>query len=230
MIDVFQVANTMALTSTCKKCREGGVVVSHSTGNVVSVCRSYCTIESTDCAHSSARGCPCFVSAYGDLIVQGTEKLKNTQVYVVSESYPTGVDCSDLSKLLGLCGAEYVSFNKLGAKLSKPRNSEVKAKDVSKKVNKSHKHEQCDNHDNKPQTELPAKTYGTRTCKKCGREFVATHPRQLYCHQYKIGVCKVCHKVYQYRCSSYPDPETCDNPECRRANRIANLIPRAKKS
>lgn len=118
MVDVFQVANAMAMTSTCCKCKEGGVVVDTATGNVVSVCRSRCTHGYSSCAHKYARDCPCFVSAYGDLVVQGTEKLKGTQIYVVSESYPTPVDGSELTRYLSLCGADVISFNKLGATLS----------------------------------------------------------------------------------------------------------------
>lgn len=216
MIDVFQVANAMALTSTCCKCKEGGVVVDTATGNVVSVCRSRCTHGYSICAHKHARDCPCFVSAYGDLVVQGTEKLKGTQIYVVSESYPTPVDGSELTRYLSLCGAEVISFNKIGATLS----------NKSKELNASYS--ECCEHDTTKKRKhgfAEGNTYGTSTCPTCGKTFVKTSPRQKYCNTWRIGVCDVCHKVFQYKCSARntSKPSTCGNPECVKSVRVRNF-------
>lgn len=228
MIDVFQVANAMALTSTCPKCKEGAVLVDNRTGNVVAVSRSYCTCNSTECNHDDFRKCPCFVSAVGDLFVQGTEQLKETQLYVVSDKYPNNDYCYELSRLLSLCGCKYSSFNKIGAKLSSSSRRVVETQEVCcSEVDSTHK---LDNHAlNTEQTTSKTKTYGTATCPTCGNQFVKRHWRQKYCESWKIGVCDVCHKVFQYRCDSKhkTKPHTCSK-ECSRVVSERNLRPGRK--
>lgn len=201
MIDVFEVANAIARTSTCCKCKEGGVVVDNSTGNVTQFLRSCCTSNSTQCGHESAHKCPCYVSALGDAVVQGTDNLSNTSVTVVSQHYPIGYQDSYVSYLLSECGVTSLSYNKLGAK-----------KDGNKHVKKSKtcKHVKAEN----AEPSKLKKLYGTATCVKCGQVFDKTSPRQKYCNRWKVGVCSICGKVFQYRCEGGKTPKTCGSEKC----------------
>lgn len=229
MIDVFQVANAMALTSTCLKRKEGGVVVSKDGQRVVTVCRSYCPVNSKGCRHEDVRQCPVYVSALGDLVVQGTEKLRDTQVYVVSEKYPRDRYDSELAKLMQQLGVQYSCDARIGATGSKSSkcvchkstNSDTVRTDVESVC--SHDAE-VDNR--KRPYNQSGHTYGTRECKRCGKSFVATYPRQLYCNQWKIGVCPVCKKVFQYRCNGEQPPVTCGDKKCVSEVRSRNLVSR----
>lgn len=68
------------------------------------------------------------------------------------------------------------------------------------------------------------KLYGTTTCPVCGDTFDRKSPRQKYCNHPKIAVCKVCHKVFQYRCDGKDKPVTCGNPECVKAVRRQHVL------
>ena len=233
MIDVFQVANAMALTSTCLKRKEGGVVVSKDGQRVVTVCRSYCPVNSQGCRHEDVRQCPVYVSALGDLVVQGTEKLKDTQVYVVSEKYPWDRYDSELAKLFQRLGVQYSCDARIGATGSK--SSKCVCHESTNQDNTDTNVESMESHDtevddNKRPYNQCGHTYGTRECKRCGKPFVATHPRQMYCNQWKIGVCPVCKKVFQYRCDSGQPPVTCGDEKCVSEIRSRNLMYRKDKN
>ena len=201
MIDVFEVANAMARTSTCHRCKEGGVVVDNSTGNVTRFLRSYCTVNSNQCGHESAHKCPCYVSALGDAVVQGTNNLNNTSVTVVSQHYPIGYQDSYVSYLLSECGVTSLSYNQLGTQ--KANKKRVRKSKTCKGVKTE------DTDQNKPK-----KLYGTATCVKCGQVFDKTSPRQKYCNRWKVGVCSICGKVFQYRCEGDKTPKTCGSEKC----------------
>ena len=233
MIDVFQVANAMALTSTCLRRKEGGVVVSKDGQRVVTVCRSYCPVNSKGCRHEDVRQCPVYVSALGDLVVQGTEKLKDTQVYVVSEKYPWDRYDSELAKLFQRLGVQYSCDARIGATCSK--SSKCVCHESTNPDNTDTNVESVESHDTevddhkRPYNQC-GHTYGTRECKRCGKPFVATHPRQMYCNQWKIGVCPVCKKVFQYRCDSGQPPVTCGDEKCVSEIRSRNLMYRKDKN
>lgn len=211
MIDVFQICSAVAQTSTCSKCKEGGVVTDNSTGNVVGFIRSYCTSNSTQCGYESSHKCPCYVSALGDVVVQGTNNLKDTSITVVSDHYPIGYRDSWVSFLLSECGVTSLSYNKLSAK-----QVNVEPKKTRKKVNS-----------NDTKTDKPKKLYGTATCVRCGQVFDKTSPRQKYCNHWKVGVCKICGKVFQYRCKTGKVPRTCGSEKCVyeiRSRHMADLV------
>ena len=229
MIDVFQVANAMALTSTCLRRKEGGVVVSKDGQRVVTVCRSYCPVNSKGCRHEDVRQCPVYVSALGDLVVQGTEKLRDTQVYVVSEKYPWDRYDSELAKLFQQLGVQYSCDARIGATSSKSSKCvchESVVPDSCDKGNVVDSLNEANDDTHKRPYNKSDHTYGTRECKRCGKQFVATHPRQLYCNQWKIGVCPVCKKVFQYRCESGQPPVTCGDEKCVSEVRSRNLVPK----
>lgn len=68
------------------------------------------------------------------------------------------------------------------------------------------------------------KLYGTTTCPVCGDTFDRKSPRQKYCNHPKIAVCKVCHKVFQYRCDGKDKPVTCGSPQCVKAIRRQHVL------
>lgn len=210
MIDVFQICNAIAQTSTCSKCKEGGVVTDNSTGNVVSFIRSYCTCNSKSCKHQDASKCPCYVSALGDAVVQGTGCLKNTSITLVSEHYPVGYQDSYLLKLLSLCGTSSISYNRIG---SKSTSANCADKKVKKKVNTSSR----------------KKIYGTGTCPACGDQFDKVSHMQKYCNHWKIGICEVCGKVFQYKCEGKEKPKTCGSKECVHEIRRRHVMDLAKR-
>lgn len=227
MIDVFQVANAMALTSTCLKRKEGGVVVSKDGQRVVTVCRSYCPVNSKGCRHEDVRQCSVYVSALGDLVVQGTDKLRDTQVYVVSEKYPWDRYDSELAKLFQQLGVQYSCDAAIGATLSDSSRKVPTTEDVTTlHVGSDTSEGDTELPESKRQWNREGHTYGTRECKRCGKQFLATHPRQRYCNQWKIGVCPVCKKVFQYRCDSGQPPVTCGDEKCVSEVRSRNLVSR----
>ena len=208
MVDVFQICNAVAQTSTCSKCKEGGVVTDNSTGNVVRFIRSYCTCNSKSCKHQSAHKCPCYVSALGDSVVQGTDCLKNTSITLVSEHYPIGYQDSYLSNLISLCGSS-ISYNRIGSKNSVVNNADRKVKKkVKKNVNTSSK----------------KKIYGAGTCPACGDQFDKASPVQKYCNHWKIGICEVCGKVFQYKCTYKGKPKTCGSKKCVHEIRLRHVM------
>lgn len=200
MIDVFQICSAVAQTSTCSKCKEGGVVTDNSTGNVIKFIRSRCTCNSDKCNNESHK-CPCYVSALGDVVIQGTDSLKNTSITVVSDHYPIGYRDSWVSYLLSECGVTSLSYNKLGAKQTDNKNN--KRPEASKNVVRV-----------SVKKDKPKKLYGTATCVRCGQVFDKTSPRQKYCNHWKVGVCKICGKVFQYRCKTGKIPKTCGSEKC----------------
>lgn len=230
MIDVFQVANAMALASTCLKRKEGGVVVSKDGQRVVTVCRSYCPVNSNDCRHEDVRKCPVYVSALGDLVIQGTDKLRDTLVYVVTEHYPWDRYDSELAKLFQELGVRYSCDARIGATLSKSSTKTLTAADATTSNVVSEAREgNTEPSESKRRWNREGHTYGTRQCKRCGKSFVATHPKQLYCNQWKIGVCRVCKKVFQYRCEAGQPPVTCGDEKCVSEVRSRNLLSRKYK-
>lgn len=213
MIDVFQVATAMAMVSNCSKCREGGVVVDNDTGNVVSVLKSSCTGNPSICTEEDAKKCFYHVSALGDALVQRESDLKNTSVTVVSDVYPNSTCDAEFKKLLTLLGVTNISYNSINlnfccAKTTKQKKTKRKSKTQKTKTNKV----------------KSKKIYGTSTCPACGDQFDKLHPSQKYCNHWKIGICEVCGKVFQYKCTDKGKPKTCGSKECVHEIRLRHVM------
>lgn len=202
MIDVLQVASAMAMVSSCSKCREGGVVVDNETGNVVSVLKSICTCNSSDCKQVDAKKCPCHVSALGNALLQRESTLEKTSVTVVSDVYPCSTYDAELEKLLTVAGVTCISYNLFNLDSSCKNNASVKKSNVKLKSKKTKK------------LNSKKRIYGTGTCPVCGDQFDKLSPMQKYCNHWKIGICEVCGKVFQYKCEGKDKPKTCGSKEC----------------
>lgn len=223
--NVIQVANAMAMTSNCSSCREGGVVVDSETGNVVAVLRSFCTYSSSQCRNSDAKKCPCHVSALGNALVQRDLNLWNTSITVASECYPTSDNDAELEKLLTVLGVRHISYNRVEG----CRNVDDRSESNSVKPSARRKTEGTSSARSigKSKRKSVKKLYGTATCVACGDQFDKTSSRQTHCNHWKIGICSVCGKVFQYKCTSKGKPRTCGSDKCVhevRRNHMLDLV------
>lgn len=205
---LFELASAAVSGSTCSKYPQGAVVAQN--GRVVACGSSTCLVDGAKSCPKKGLVCRHMKSAVLDAVVQVGAFLSNGSKVVVVDSktpVPESEVCESVVHSLGIESVTRLDSSGNPSDTNSVTSCEDKVEASTHRTGSRN----------------TVKSYGSAVCPNCGVEFTKTHPRQKFCNKRRIGVCKVCGKVFQYTCVK-DKPVTCGNPKCVAEIRRKNVL------